>query len=59
MEEAKNEKLLYEMKDFISENAAVTSDTDDDGLPFEPYDAFSTDPVEFGEMAERMLARVE
>ena len=59
MEDTTNEKLLDEMDDFISENADVTSGADDDGLPFEPFDAFSTDPVEFEEMAERMLTKVE
>ncbi len=59
MEDLKNEKLLDEMDAFISENADVTSGADDDGLPFEPFDAFSTDPVEFEEMSERMLTKVE
>ena len=53
------DKLLDEMKDFISDAADVMSDADDDGLPFEPFDAFSTDPVEFGEMGRRMLDQVE
>ncbi len=53
------DKLLDEMKDFISDAADVMSDADDDGLPFEPFDAFSTDPVEFGEMGRRMLDKVE
>ncbi len=58
MEQTNDEKFLSEMNGFISENS-VSSCTDDDGLPFEPFDAFSTDPVEFGEMAERMLGKVE
>ena len=49
------EKLISEMNDFLS----ASSGTDDGDLPFEPLDAFSTDPVEFGEMAEHMLDKVE
>ena len=49
------EKLLDEMNELLS----VSSEPDEDDLPFEPFDAFSTDPVEFVEMSERMLSKVE
>ena len=49
------EKLLDEMNELLS----VSSEPDEDDLPFEPFDAFSTDPVEFVEMSERMLVKVE
>ncbi len=62
MDQKKTEELYREMNAFLSEDASApetgTSDPDDDGLPFESPDAFSTDPVEFGEMAERMLRKV-
>ena len=38
---------------------AVSATADDAALPFESIDDFSTDPVSFGEMAERMLEKVE
>ncbi len=52
------EELLNEMNEFISETDA-SSVSDDDGLPFEPADAFSTDPVDFIEMSERLMGKVE
>jgi len=57
---ADSEKLLDELDMFYAENAAVPSSCEeDDGLPFESLDDFSTDPVGFEEMAERMLAKTE
>ena len=38
---------------------AVSATADVAALPFESIDDFSTDPVSFGEMAERMLEKVE
>ena len=49
------EKLVSEMNEFLS----ASSGTDDGDLPFEPLDAFSTEPVEFSEMAGDMLDKVE
>ncbi len=53
------EILSDELQTFLSEYSAAPSDADDDGLPFETPDDFSTDPVRFEEMAEVMLAQTE
>ena len=54
------ELILDEMDAFFAGNTAVSaSEADDDGLPFESIDDFSTDPVGFEEMAQRMLAKTE
>ena len=49
------EKLYSEMNEFLS----ASSEPDEGDLPFEPLDAFSTEPVEFSEMAGDMLDKVE
>ena len=49
------EKLVSEMNEFLS----ASSEPDEGDLPFEPLDAFSTEPVEFSEMAGDMLDKVE
>ena len=49
------EKLISEMNEFLS----ASSEPDEGDLPFEPLDAFSTEPVEFSEMAGDMLDKVE
>ena len=63
MEKLKTDELFKEMDEFLSEDPVMseigTNDPDDEGLPYETLDVFSTEPVEFGEMAERMLDRVE
>ncbi len=55
--------LFEEMSAFLSEDTAAseagTKDADDDGLPYESFEDFSTEPVEFSELAERMLQKVE
>ena len=59
----KTDGLFEEMSAFLTEDAAAseagTKDPDDDGLPYESFEDFSTEPVEFGELAERMLHKVE
>ena len=49
------------MNAFMTEAAAAAAEqnADDDGLPFETIDAFSTDPIGFEDLSARMLARVE
>ncbi len=61
MEKAKADELISDMNSFLGDDAAASgkNDPDDDGMPFESLDDFSADPVEFGEMAERMLQKVE
>ena len=54
----KGEKLLNEMQAILSDDSTNVS-ADDAMLPFETLDDFSTDPVEFNEMAKTMLTRVE
>ena len=49
-------KLTDEMDMLLS---AASADADAAELPFESIDDFSTDPVSFTEMSERMLERVE
>ncbi len=54
------QNAIDEMNRFLTETVtAAELDADDDGLPFETIDTFSTDPIGFGELSERMLARVE
>ncbi len=54
------QNAIDEMNKFLTETVtAAEQNADDDGLPFETIDAFSTDPIGFGELSERMLARVE
>ncbi len=51
---------IDEMNRFLTETVTAAEMTaDDDGLPFETIGAFSTDPIGFGELSEKMLARVE
>ena len=52
------EKLLNDMQAILSDDSSKVS-ADDAMLPFETLDDFSTDPVEFNEMAKTMLTRVE
>ena len=63
MEQGKTDALFEEMNAFLSEETvsseAGAHDPDEDALPYESLDDFSTDPVGFGEMAARMLAKVE
>ena len=62
MEKQNSSKALEEMNEFLSTAADAASgenSADDDGLPFEPLEAFNTDPIDFGEMSERMLRKVE
>ena len=58
MDRERGEKLLNEMQTFLSDDSANVS-ADDAMQPFETLDDFSTDPVEFNEMAKTMLTRVE
>ena len=61
MDQTQSEKMLSEMNLFLqtgSSSSALNS-ADDDDLPFEPLDLYSTDPVEFDEMSLRMLSKVE
>ena len=55
------DSLLREMDEFPACDTVAfgTNDPEDDGLPFESLSDFSTEPLEFNEMAERMLAKVE
>ncbi len=54
------QSTIDEMNRFLTETVtAAEVAADDDGLPFETIDAFSTDPLGFGELSERMLSRVE
>ncbi len=59
----KADDLFSEIATFLDDDPVLpeagTKDPDEDGLPFESLDDFSTSPVEFGEMAERMLHKVE
>ena len=58
MERERSEKLLNELNEVLYDDSANVS-ADDAMLPFETLDDFSTDPVEFNEMAKTMLTRVE
>ncbi|MBQ4514622.1 MAG: hypothetical protein II969_16640 [Anaerolineaceae bacterium] len=58
MDREQGEKLLNEMQTVLSDDSNNVS-ADDAMLPFESLDDFSTDPVEFNEMAKTMLTRVE
>ena len=58
MDREQGEKLLNEMQAILSDDSSNVR-ADDAMLPFETLDDFSTDPVEFNEMAKTMLTRVE
>ena len=59
----KADALADEVKAFLSDGPVLsetgTNGPDDEGLPYESIGDFSTEPVEFAEMAERMLKKVE
>ena len=62
MAETNGEKLLSEMDQFLTGEAqknASAETAEDDALPFETIDDYSTAPVEFNEMALKLMAKVD
>lgn len=58
----KADELFGEISTFSADDPLMSEpggkDPEDDGLPYESLEDFSTDPVEFAEMSERMLQKV-
>ena len=51
-------ELICKMNEFLTEDLNVSA-SDDNALPFETLDDYSTDPIGFSEMSEMMLKKVE
>ena len=61
MAETNGEKLLSEMDQFLTDEAQknASAETADEALPFETIDDYSTAPVEFGEMTQKLMVKVD
>ena len=59
--EASGDKLLSEMDQFLTDEAQknASAETADEALPFETIDDYSTAPVEFGEMTQKLMVKVD